>query len=211
MIDLSQQTLIQLLVGAFLLGVVHGLLYEAIRFVKILLGVRYGELAKKSTQSRAKGVLIFAVTLVGDVTFWIMFALSSLLLTYNVSGGVFRGIVYIAMLAGGAAYYMTLGRLMLALSIMLDRLIKKIAAFIIRILLIPIRAIFSFIIKIYHLTIGKLIGKIIGVVKEWSLKRKSMVEAAALPQEINEDNKSDESKYRYKREGRISFTGRRAD
>ena len=147
MIDLSQQTLIRLLVGAFLLGIVHGLLYEAIRFVKILLGVRYGELAENTTHSRARGVLIFAVTLFGDVMFWLIFAASSLLLTYNVSGGVFRGMVYIAMLAGGAAYYLTLGRLMLALSIRLDRLIKKIAVFIIRILLIPIRAIFSFIIK----------------------------------------------------------------
>ena len=209
MIDLEQSTLALLFLYSVALGAMLGVTYEVIRLAKMMLGVEYGRVASKL--GRARRAVVFAVTFVADVVFWIIFAASSLLLTYNVSGGAFRGMVYVGMLLGGAAYYLTLGRLTIKIGMKLTRLIRKIAVRIIRLMSVPLRAIFYLIVKIYHLTIGKIIGKIVCVMKERRVKGKTAPRNdVALPQNIQKENDRDVTKYRYEREGRISF-GRSGD
>ncbi len=210
MIDLSQSAIAYLALSAILLGAAHGVLYDMIRFVKLMLGVEYGKPSSEGN-GKVKNVFLHIFTFICDVIFWICFAVTSVILTYNMSGGVFRGIVYLGMLGGGALYYFTLGRLVLKINIKLTRLVKKTLKWLYWIVTAPIRAIISLIIKLYHLTIGKVIGKIVSEVKRRQERRKqrSQTAVAALePEYTKEEKNTDVTKYRYKGEGRISFYGR---
>ena len=138
--------------------------------------------------------------------FWLVFAISSVLLTYNVTGGVFRGMVYFGMIAGGAVYYLTVGKLTLKAGDKLARFIRKTAGRVIKLILVPVRAIFSLIIKLYHLTFGKVIGKIISERKRRKEARVAALSPpAALIEKTQKENETNVKKYRYEREGRISF------
>lgn len=206
MIDISQATLAWLFVYSVALGILLGMFYDAIRFCKMLLGVDYGK--RKARRGRARKAFVFFITFIFDVIFWLIFAASSVLLTYNVSGGVFRGMVYFGMLSGGAAYYLTLGRLTLKIGDATARFIKRAVWRVIKLILVPVRAIFSLIIKLYHLTFGKVIGKIISERK----RRKEALRAALSPpadliEKTQKENETNVTKRRYEREGRISFGG----
>ena len=205
MIDLSQSTLAALLFYSVFLGVALGVFYDAVRFIKLLLGIGIGAM-ERCGGFTFKRVISEVIVFAFDVIFWIVFAISSLILTYNVSGGVFRGMVYFGMISGGALYYFTVGRLTLKLGDKLARMIRRIAGGVIRFVLAPLRAIFYFVLKIYHLTIGKIIGKIICVMRTRRQAGKAASDdAAAVPQNIQKENNEDVTKYRYEREGRISF------
>lgn len=205
MIDLSQSTLASLLVYSVLLGVLMGVLYDVIRFIKLLCGIGGGSKGSGG-KITLTGIASWLVVFAFDVLFWLIFAASSLILTYNVSGGVFRAMVYFGMLSGGAIYYLTLGKLTLKLGVRAARLIRRIALGALRAVLVPFRAIFSLVAKIYHLTIGKIIGKIVYEKRERQRARASANEnAVALPQNMQKENDEDVTKYRYEREGRICF------
>ena len=82
MIDLSQSTLAYLLGYSFLLGISLGVIYDAFRFMKQLLGVPYGkDAATEQKRGKLLRALQFSVTFVFDRVFWLLFAASSLLLT----------------------------------------------------------------------------------------------------------------------------------
>lgn len=214
MIDLSQSTLAYLLGYSFLLGISLGVIYDAFRFMKQLLGVPYGkDAATEQKRGKLLRALQFSVTFVFDVVFWLLFAASSLLLTYNVSGGVFRGMVYTGMTAGLSAYYFTLGRLVLMLSGKVARFLRRAVAWTVRKLKRIIKAIIYPIIKLYHLTFGKVIGKIKAERKARRVRRlaEQNANASELPSSIKEEEKTDVTKYRYEREGRISFSGHRGE
>ncbi len=211
MIDLSQELLGGLLIRSFLCGVVLGIFYELIRFVKIFLGVDFVRHKSMSAYSRPRRLLLYAFTFVSDIIFWIVFGIVSIALTYHTSGGVFRGMVYVGMLVGLVTYYFTLGRVMLLLSAKVTCLLKKLLKFIIKMLLLPINAAVSLFVKLYHLTIGKIIGKIIDrIVLRRERKRQAKLNNDATAQTCDECGGEEISKYanstqRYRKEGRISF------
>ncbi len=212
MIDLSQSTVAYLILSSVILGVLLGVLYDVMRFMKLMLGVRYEKDASRVRVSKAKKAFLYIVTFIFDLSFGLCFAVFSILLTYNISGGIFRGIVYVGMIGGGIAYYLTLARLVLKLNIKLTRLIKKVLKWVWYALMKPVKAIISLIIKLYHLTIGKVIGKIVGDIRmrQEQQRRKAENESVAkLPENTNKETDRDVTKYRYKQEGRISFAGRR--
>ena len=207
MIDLEQTTLAWLFAYSAALGVLLGVIYDAIRFVKMLLGVDYGNTERE--RGRAKRAMLFIVTFVFDVAFWLVFAVLSVLLTYNVSGGVFRGMVYFGMILGGTCYYLTVGRLTLKIGIKISGFIKRAVAKLILLILVPLRVIFSLLFRLYYLTIGKVIGRII-----YRRKKRRQKHSATSPSmealliERQEETENNVTKNRYEREGRISFGGR---
>lgn len=206
MIDLSQSTLVALLLYSLLLGVILGVFYDVMRFIRLFLVVKARTDTSCGNGITVKGVLGGAIIFVFDVIFFLVFAVSSLILTYNVSGGVFRGMVYFGMLAGGAIYYLTVGRLTLKLEEKLVRILRRASIRALRLVLALMRPIFCFALKIYHLTIGKIIGKIVRVTRERRQRLKATANGvAALPQNIQKENDKDVTKYRYEREGRICF------
>ena len=201
MIDLTQKELAILLLRGFLLGIALGIFYDVIRFVKAFFFVNY---TKGGAQPRGfKKAVALTVTFVTDVIFWIMVAVTSILLLYSV-GGIFRGMIYPAMLAGFLLYYLTVGRLVLKLLVRLTKAIKSLLLWVLKLLWRPFFSLHRGIISLYHLTIGKILGTIKSKIKVARERRKApqCEEAVALPpgkEELVYVN----GKTGYKREGRI--------
>lgn len=213
MIDLSQKLLLSLLLNSFICGALLGLVYEAIRFIKLFCRIDHEQTLRKQIMLSVNKVIEYVLTFFMDISFCLLFAVCAITLTYKMSGGVFRGIVYTAMLLGLFAYYFTLGRLFLKLNKKIIHFIKKIIGKLVALIKIPLKVLFSLFVKLYHLTIGRLIGKIINRIRE---KRKMReIKRKAAEKRISETAEEKEEKYEqkiygYRKENRVSFNGSRA-
>lgn len=209
MIDLSQSELAALLLRSILCGVFFGGIYDIIRSVKMLCGVRYGESEEEKTPA-GRRVVIYTVTLITDIVFWVCAGCAAILLMYS-SGGFFRGMTFVGMTGGFLIYYFTLGRLVLKLSRRVTSFLKKIIRRAAILAVKPIKKLLDGIISLYHLTIGKIIDKII----EGSKKKRE--EKQSADEGENEPCVADlgkegfvyvDGKTGYRRQGRISFGSR---
>ena len=195
MINLTQSQITTLILSSFLLGVTLGVIYEAFCFFKFIFTVN----------GRSGAVFAYILTFLSDFIFCLLFVLTAILQSYRISGGIFRGISYLGILAGVLLYYFTLGKLTRKISQRLALFCRKTMRKILNLVSIPIRAIFSLIFKLYTLTIGKIIGKIIFRIKEKKHLRIVLQEKARL-----QEMQTGEINGGYKKEGRISFGGKRA-
>jgi len=204
MIDLSQEILLALLIKSFLAGVALGIFYDFIRAFKMVFGVRYVRPIVK--RSVAVDVLAYIVTFLTDILFWIVVGVTSILLMYGVGGGVFRGLTYLGLAVGALLYYFSIGRLVLKVSEAAVNFVKRAVRRAVRILAMPFVWVGRGLIFLFHLTIGKFIGKI----KERRAQRKKRDkiepdEAIALEGDGKEEFVYVDGKNGYKRDGRISF------
>ena len=207
MIDLSQEEIFRLIWRSFSSGIILGIIYECIRFIKLICGIQY----LNNNCDKGKRVVgrffRHGITFLFDVIFCILVSLVSIILIYHVSGGVFRGIIYISMLIGLLLYYFTLGKLLLRLNIKFSKFVRRSISWLARIIIIPFKFICSLIIKLYHLTIKKFIDKIIEDIKN-KVAQKNSVDALQQEKLLEEDAKEDRSineKNRYRKKNRISF------
>ena len=203
MINFSQGDLAIILLRSLLCGVSLGLIYELIRAFKMLCGVE-DYVGERKRRTGFFGFLSHALTFVTDIAFWVGSGCVSILLTYA-CGGFFRGLIYIGIFGGFLAYYFTLGRLILGLNRKIMGKIKKGIAVVARYLSKPVKFIFGRIILLYHLTIGKIIDKII----EDRKKRKQSAAGEDIPGEDGECGKEGfvyvGEQTGYRRDGRVSF------
>ncbi len=208
MIDLSQGELAALLFRSILCGVSFGGIYDIIRAFKLLCGVRYGE-NEEDAHIRQR-VLVYTVTLITDLIFWICAGCAAILLMYS-GGGVFRGMTFIGMTGGFLLYYFTLGRLVLKLSRKVTNVLKKLIRRVAICALKPIKKLFDGIISLYHLTIGKIIDKIIEDSKKKKEEKQSADESEDMPCDAEcgkEGFVYVDGKTGYRRDGRVSFGSR---
>lgn len=204
MIDLPQGVLLALLIKSFLAGVALGVFYDFIRAFKMFFGVRYARPIVK--RSVAVSVLAYIVTFLTDILFWIVVGVTSILLMYGVGGGVFRGLTYLGLIVGALLYYFSIGRLVLKVSEAVVGFIKKAMRRVARILTKPFILAGRGLIFVYHLTIGRIVGKI----KDKRAQKKKcaeidVVEASALDDGGKGEFVYVDGKNGYKRDGRISF------
>ena len=146
MINLTQAQLTELISSSLLLGAILGVIYELFRFIKYTFSVN----------GRKGAVFSYILTFFCDFIFCLLFAFVAILQSYRISGGIFRGISYIGMLSGLLLYYFTLGKLTLKINRKFALFVRKTVQKILKLVSIPIRAIFSLIFKLYTLTIGKI-------------------------------------------------------
>ena len=212
MIDLSQEIILSLILRSFFTGAVLGLLYECVRVVKMLFCI--------NGSTRGGKILLFIYLFFTDLAFCLLFAFFAILLTYNLSGGVFRGCVYVCMALGLMIYRLTLGRLAERIERVITNIIRKASRAILRLVAIPIRAIFSLVCRLYSLTIGRIIGKIIYSARERRIAKRGApqerVEGQLPPPSSREEIKEEENNAKrargYKKEDRISFgAGKRSN
>lgn len=212
MIDLSQEIILSLILRSFFTGAVLGLLYECVRVVKMLFCI--------NRSTRGGKILLFIYLFFTDLAFCLLFAFCAILLTYNLSGGVFRGCVYVCMALGLMIYRLTLGRLAERIERVITNIIRKASRAILRLVVIPIRAIFSLVCRLYSLTIGRIIGKIIYSARERRIANRGApqerVEGQLPPPSSREEIKEEENNAKrargYKKEDRISFgAGKRSN
>lgn len=207
MIDLSQGLILSLLVKAFFTGAFLGVLYEGVRIAKMLLGIGGGGRVRKPLSA----IFLFFT----DLLFCLMFAFCAMLLTYNISGGIFRCSVYFSMGVGLILYRQTVGRLTERIERVITRAIRKLIRAILRLAFIPMRAIFSLLCKLYRLTIGRIIGKIRCGITARRQRKSACAEidpdavALGVAAEENVDReKGTKGAGRYKKGERISFGSR---
>lgn len=179
-----------------------GVIYEAVRFMRCL----FSPTSRKCNGARAVIVAVFSF--LSDFLFLLLFAVCGILITFEMCGGVFRGIVYIGMAGGMLIYRITLGRITSKTIEWLARLVKCILRGAVRILAVPFRFINFLFVRFYALTIGKIIGRI----KERVLvKRLTGIFLEDLTDKGNAvlpfSEKSCEKGY--KKEGRVSFGGKK--
>ncbi|MDR1564135.1 MAG: spore cortex biosynthesis protein YabQ [Oscillospiraceae bacterium] len=109
-VDIALQN--NLFLQALLLGAGIGVLYDFFRLLRIILP--------------AKIVLVF----IQDVIFWVITAVATFLFMLVQNGGVIRGYLLIAELAGALIYYFTLGALFIGVSRWIAEKIRKTCSFI---------------------------------------------------------------------------------
>ena len=121
---------------------------------------------------------------------------------------------YACMAIGFVIYYFTLGRLILKLNSSIVSFSKKLLNKLVALMLLPVKKAVKGIIYLYHLTIGKIIGKI---KEEWRLSRAKKRERAqeefeALSDGVLSDGKEDlvyvDGRTGYRKSGRVSFGGK---
>jgi len=215
MIDLTQLDLTELLIRAFFVGVMLGVVYDAIRMIKMLFGVRYNCLQEMSEMRLLKRITVFIITFILDLAFWIFAGIVSIILNYHIAHGIFRGMVYLGMSFGFVLYNLTLGRLMISVNTFLVSKVKKLIKKLLNLLFVPVKAVFFAIISLYHLTIGRFIDKIIMKIKIVKERRYSKIDSENLLNDkdlsadandkVKEDYVYVDGKIGYRKSGRISF------
>ena len=153
LLNLSQSQLLSMLTSSFLCGLALGLVYEPIRLIRFVF-LPKGE---KGFCAVAFKILV-SVT---DAVYILLFALCGILLTQELCFGKFRGLIYVGMALAALLYYLSVARLTKKLSFLLARFIRRALIWILFVTSFPFRAIFLFLFRLYTLTIGKKIGKII--------------------------------------------------
>lgn len=160
------QTLL-LILRSFTSGLVLCVIYD---FFSVALG-KIGK--EKRSQRIAGAVLGFAF----DFLFCILCALNGILLMYYANKGFFRSLVFLFMFLGFVCFRLSLGKLLRkALSVVYDFLLK------------PIIFIKNKLILLLHLTIGKILGKIVLKVRTFREKRKARKEAEAEQSQIPQED-----------------------
>lgn len=208
MINFSQGELAALLFYSILCGGAFGTVYDIIRAFKMLCGVKYDKSEEKA--SVGSSVLIYVVTFITDVIFWIGVGCAAILLMYS-SGGVFRGMTFLGMAGGFLLYYFTLGRLMLNLNRKLISILKKLIWRFVTLVQKPIKKMFAGIILLCHLTIGKIIDKIIEDRKKKREEKQNVeeFEDETCPAGCGKEGfVYVDGKTGYRRDGRVSFGSR---
>ena len=119
--DISQAALARLYLYALLLGIGLGLVYDALRITRVLLGAHYSRRAarrlqeislpllcarKKKTESRALGIVVF----LEDLLFCLFAAIAMILLFYEANHGKIRFPALLCVGVGFLLYRSTLGR-----------------------------------------------------------------------------------------------------
>ena len=179
---------------SFVYGIAFGVLRDVIRLLRML----FEPTGKCCIAYRVRCILVVAFNLVSDLVFVLIVSFCALLFTYNMSGGVFRGVVYIMMALGLITYSLTLGRLAARSNAWLSALIKRWLYMLSRILSVPLGKIKKILVGLYALTIGNIIGKINKDMKDENSPKEEPEEAFTVQEKG------------YKKEGRISIGGKRS-
>lgn len=129
-------------------GAALGFVYDVFRFVRVL----SGEVTDQK-RGRLRGFLSATVVFFEDFVFCIICGVSFLLLIYYTNDGQLRGLALIGTLAGAFLYSNTIGRLTSRLFPWLGIQVRRIAAAIVKILLLP----FVLLKAIYLATVGRML------------------------------------------------------
>ena len=193
MIFLSQERIAQMIFLSFVYGILFGIIVDVIRLFRLVL------LPEKCSGNmhKLRRATVAVFNFATDLLFVFGFASCAVIFTYNMSGGVFRGVVYVMMAAGLAVYSLSVCRLTVKLNTWISGKIKFVIRKLFNLISVPLGKIKKYIIKIYTLTIGKKIGRINKEIIEKKEKAEEHVSESLVPQKG------------YKKEGRISLGRKR--
>ena len=122
--------LLRLLAASVIVGMALGLVYDVLRICRVMMGMsrytaaasapifcpRFYKPRRKMGCSRVSDFVKSAVLIAQDFFFCVTFGIAVALLLFSRNGGEFRGFVLLGALLGFAAYYFTVGRLVIRAS-----------------------------------------------------------------------------------------------
>lgn len=193
MIFLSQERIAQMIFLSFVYGILFGMIMDVIRLFRLVLLPE--KCHGRVRRLRRAAVIVF--NFATDLLFVFGFASCAVIFTYNMSGGVFRGVVYVMMAAGLVIYSLTVCRITVKLNTWISGKIKFVLRKIFYFISVPLHKIKKHLIKIYTLTISEKIGRINRGIREKKDRVEKAVPEALVPQK------------EYKKEGRISLGRKR--
>ena len=211
MIEDTQALLPLLFSRCLLSGFFVGLVYEILKALGIVAGLFCG--AEREKRWKIKEIFSVIYLFFVDAATMILTAVLSVLLIYH-SGGVFRGLVFVGVFCGYLIYRILFKRIAEKIFFLIANALRRIIFWSFFIISRPFAIIFKGIVLIYHLTIGKIIGKIMLKIKESreSRRRLKQEKISAICESCGEVENAEEDGYvyvgknnGYKREGRISF------
>lgn len=137
----TQRALALLLVYAVAVGFCLGGVYDLLRILRMLCGFP----KKQERPSAFFAVLLF----LEDVLFMLIVAIALILLCYYANDGQVRAPAIIGLACGFFAYWQTVGRLVVAMAERVVKLIRKMLAFCLHLMAIPVKG-------LWHLTVGRM-------------------------------------------------------
>ena len=143
--EISPLLLFWLTTFGFFCGCFFGALHDFHRLLRVLIGCNYGLSQEEKTKKLhvpGKGVpyiLRQSVIFLQDVVWFVLGGACIILLNYRLNYGQFRIFSVLSFCLGFLLYYITLGKLMLAVNQWMVRIIRRIAVAIFYILYKPVR------------------------------------------------------------------------
>ncbi|MBE6530747.1 MAG: hypothetical protein E7679_01455 [Ruminococcaceae bacterium] len=195
--EISPYMLFLLLVYSFLFGMVSGAFNDVNRITRAILGVRYpsrsferlysvklpfvGALADKRKEGKLKRGVLSAIIFIQDILLFAFMGCGTAILNYYLNRGQLRLYTIVAVAAGFAVYYFTLGRLVIFLSQGIVFLLRAVFGIAVYIISRPFIWIFSFVKRVV-VDCYKKISDAIAKKKIISYNKKRRAELLALAQ-----------------------------
>lgn len=152
-IGMSEQ--LTLLLYSLLLGIFIGVLFDAVRFVRLIL---YSEDLPGNERGRVRNTVGIIINAVCDILFFILAAVSVVLFCFQTNYGQYRSFMLIATGAGALFYRVTVGRLTYFFSLALVRFLKRITGAFVTLTAVPLfKAFIKAASYIYKATLGRLL------------------------------------------------------
>lgn len=166
--EISIRALLYSFFYSILLGTFLGAVYDLVRIGRIFLGVNYSRISgtvlkeielpliskfkneKKRKERKfsllALDILVFA----GDILFCIFAALVLVIFIYHSNEGKARWMIFFGAAAGFAAYYFSLGKIVMFFSQYIVFVVRSIVSYAVFFALFPIKAVFSLLLRLFR-------------------------------------------------------------
>ena len=153
--EISPLTLSLLLLFSFLYGICIGIVNDINRIVRVFFGARYTKINfdklyaflkiknEEKSQTKAKNIYLNILIFIQDIFLLIFAASGIILLNYYFNDGRFRIFTVLAMLSSAILYYLTVGKLVMLISEPIMLIIRTSVVFIVKTLLWPAQAVYT--------------------------------------------------------------------
>lgn len=174
----SMSALAAMILYAFFLGVAFGVLYDVFRISRAFLGVSYGGKSAaylyekeypligklENKQGKLKRGILLTAVIFGDLIYFTICGLIFAIFIYYANDGIFRIGALMAVGGGFFAYYITVGRLIIAFAEIICIFLKIITKIFLFAIAFPLKIMYNIFIKLYNrlfaITVGRFLLKI---------------------------------------------------
>ncbi|MBR3967285.1 MAG: spore cortex biosynthesis protein YabQ [Clostridia bacterium] len=182
----SMSSLANMTLLAFFLGIVFGILYDAVRISRAFIGHSYGgrsaaylyereypligKLEKKT--GKFKTGFLTAMVIFGDIIYFTVCGLIFTVFIYYTNDGTFRFQSLLAVIVGFFSYYLTFGRLVIACAEIICIFLKIIIKIFLFSIAFPFKIMYNILIKLYNWLFGIVFAPLLCKIHRKSTERK---------------------------------------
>lgn len=169
--EISMSGLWQMTVFAFFLGIGLGALYDVFRITRVMAGVEYSGIGKKSTdklysikypligklskkEGSVRGKFLDLFVCIGDVFFCIIFGAVFCIFLYYSNDGIFRWQAMAAVFSGFFLYYKTVGALVIYFAEIICIFLKIIVKILLYTIAFPFKIMYNISVKVSKAVLG---------------------------------------------------------